>query len=307
LLTRLNLKSFFCFSLVLSIFFITKPALSNDKDEKAWKIGASAGIEYDDNLTRIEQDILSGESDHAYIFEVNGSYRFLDTQDFELEASYDFYQSLYDDRSDFDFQSHGFNLGAAHEAENIDFGADFNYTTTSLGEIDFLDIFMLIPRMGIVLSPILYTDISYMFQDKNFQTDNRRDASNHSIGLTQFLFFMDSRAYFSGTYRLESEDAEGEEFDYLGHLLKAAIKIHGPLDTVFKASYQYKLKDYDNITPSIGEERKDTKNTIKVALSKSLYEYFNLKLSYEHIASESNLATVDFNENILSFLLGVHF
>lgn len=306
-MTRLNCKPFLCFFLLTAFLVNAVPAMGQDEDNKPWTIGASLGLEYDDNLTRIEQDIVSGDSDHAYIFELNGSYRFLDTSDLQLEAGYDFFQSIYDDRSDFDFQSHGFNLGAAHEEEKFDLSADINYTTANLDDLNFVDLFMFIPRVGISLSPALYTDISYMFQDKNFDTDNRRDASNHSISLSQFLFFMESKAYVSGTYRLESEDADGAEFDYVGHLLKAALKYPAPFETIFKASLQFKFRDYDNITPSIGEERDDTITTFKLELAKKLSRLFDVRASYEHIDSESNLATVDFSENILYLVLAFQY
>jgi hypothetical protein len=296
--------------LVFSIAFFlnaTQSLAADNEDDKPWHIGASAGIEYSDNVTRPEKDIVSGNSDHAYVFELNGGYKFIDSEDFEMEASYDFYQSLYDDSSTFDFQSHGFNLGAAQDLDKLDFGADLNYTTTELDEKDFMDLFMFIPRAGFLLSPKLYTDISYMFQDKDFETENTRDATQHSIGLTQFLFFMDSKAYLSGSYRLASEDASGAEFDYLAHIFKATLKIPGPFDTRFKASYEYKNRDYDNVTASIGREREDKINTFKGEVSKKILKVFNLAFVYEYINSDSNLPSVDYNENIASLAFGFQF
>ncbi|MFQ5450961.1 MAG: hypothetical protein ACE5E9_10050 [Nitrospinaceae bacterium] len=295
-----------CFFLGIAVIQSSIPVLAEESSEKEkrWHIGAKAGIEYDDNLTRVEQDIISNEADHAYTFEVDGLYKLVDTSALELDAGYNFFQSLYEDRSDFDFQSHSFNLSAAHEAEKVDTGLDYSYTYTTLDDDEFLGMHMLIPRVGILLTSHLYTDISYMFMDKNFFSANDRDAANHSIGFSQFFFFMKSKAYVSGGYRFSIEQAKGNEFDYFAHTVKGMLKLPTPLKSNLKVSYKYKVRDYDKITPSIGEERLDNKHTFRLLWYKTLFKIFELKLDYQHIISVSNLATVDFTENIIGVTFG---
>jgi hypothetical protein len=276
-------------------------------EDKPWHVDVSAGFEYDDNLARPEKDIVSNDSDIAGVFELGGGYRFLDTPDFKMEAEYDFYQSLYADRSEFNFQSHTFGLGASMERGKTDFGGNVSYTNSNLDGDDFMELFLFTPRMGIQLSPTLYTDVSYMYQDKDFDNERRRDAHQHSLGLTQYLFFMDSKAYLSGSYRVASEDARGPEFDYLANILKAALKMPGPVETTFNASYEFNYRDYDHRTPSIGKERLDKINTLKASLSKKLMEPFDLSFSYKYINNDSNLPSVDYDENILSIALGARF
>ena len=299
-------KSCICFILLLSICLIAGPVWGNngDEDKKPWNIGARFGIEYDDNVTRVEQDNVSGDGDNAYIFELNGAYRLLDTPDFKLETGYDFYQSIYDEKSDFDFQSHTFILSGSKEAGDLDLSVDYNYINANLSGDDFFGMHMLIPRIGILLTPRLYTDISFIFQYKDFDTDNKRDATNNSIGVNQFFFFMENKAYVNASYRIENEEATGGEFDYFGHKLKIGLKVPAPLETQFRFSYEFKLRDYDNVTPSIGEEREDKKNTLRFSLDKNFARFFNLKFKYEFINNESNLATVDYTENIVSLVFG---
>ncbi len=296
-------------SAIVLFLFLCVPAgiMAEDNEDKPWGLGASVGLEFDDNLTRIEQDIVSGDSDHAYVFEAYGSYRFWERAGLELEAGYDFYQSLYDDRTDFDFQSHSFNISAAQDAGKLDFGADYSYIYTTLGGDDFLGLHLFIPRVGISITPKLYTDINYILQGKNFFEDDDRDAVNHSVGITQFLFFMESRAYVNAGFRLEVEDADGDEFDYFGPVLKLGVKLPGPWETIWKAAWKYQFRDYNDITPSIGEEREDKINTFQLSAVKPLAKILDLKLEYEHIASDSNLPVVDFSENIVTLTLAAHF
>ncbi|UCD11521.1 MAG: DUF560 domain-containing protein [Nitrospinaceae bacterium] len=292
--------------LTLCLFTAGLPMLA-EGGEKPWHVDVTAGFEYNDNLTRPEKDIVSGDSDIAGVFELSGGYRFLDTPDFKLEGNYDFYQSLYADRSDFNFQSHTFNLGGSTERGNTDFGVDIAYTNSNLDGDDFMELFMFLPRMGIQFSPALYTDLIYMYQNKDFDTESRRDADQHSIGMTQFLFFMDSKAYLSGSYRLASEDARGAEFDYLANILRAALKVPGPFETLLNASYEFNYRNYDHTTPSIGKEREDKINTLKAGLSKKLTEPFDLGFNYQYTNNDSNLPSVDYSENIVTIALGAHF
>jgi len=276
-------------------------------EDKPWHVDVSAGFEYDDNLVRPEKDIVSNESDIAGVFELGGGYRFLDTRDFKVEAGYDFYQSLYADRSEFNFQSHTFALDGTTERDKTDFGANLSYTNSNLDGDDFMELFMFVPRMGIQISPTLYTDVSYMYQNKDFDTESRRDADQHSLGLTQYLFFMEGKAHLSGGYRIASEDARGPEFDYFAHILKAALKMPGPFETTFDAFYEFNYRDYEHRTPGIGKEREDKINTLKAGLSKKLVDPFDLNFSYKYINSDSNLPTVDYDENIIAVVLAARF
>ncbi len=64
--------------------------------------------------------------------------------------------------------------------------------------------------------------------------------------------------------------------------------------------YRYFYKDYTNITPSLGQERRDFRHTIQVGLSQPLNKWLYLNLNYEFIDSVSNLQSIDFTENIVS-------
>jgi len=296
----------FVFPVFACIAFGGPFALTQAAD-KPWHVDVGAGFEYNDNLTRPEKDIVSDDGDIAAVFELGGGYRFFDRPDFKLEGNYDFYQSLYADRSDFDFQSHTFSLGASTERGSTDFGADIAYNNSNLDGDDFMELFMFVPRMGIQLSPTLYTDLSYMYQDKDFDTETRRDAHQHSIGVTQFLFFMDGKAHVSGGYRLAHEDARGPEFDYLANILKLAVKAPGPLETSLTGSFEFNYRNYDHRTPSIGEEREDKIKTLKAGLTRKLTDPFEVRFDYQHTDNDSNLPQVDYAENIVTVGLNATF
>lgn len=283
--------------------FLAIMAEKPQKKNKRWGIEVSTGLEWDDNVTRVEQDAVTGETDIAGVFEFEGSFKILDEPKYDLEASYDFFQTLYEDITTFNFQSHGGTLSASGELGRADVGGSYNYTFTTLDADDFLAIQSVTPSLGFSHSQNQYTYLSYIFQDKNFFTDDNRDGNNHSIGVDHFIFFMDAKGYVLVNYRVETESTFGDEFEYIGHQAKLGLKAPLPFDSLIKASYRFNFRDYDNVTPSIAREREDNKHTFKVELSKEIFKNVNVKAKYEYIDSGSNLPSVDFTENIAQISL----
>jgi hypothetical protein len=270
----------------------------------------SAGMEFDDNVTVSAQDLATGEKDFAYIFEFAGAYRFLDTQRFNLEASYDFYQSIYDTLSDFDLQSHIFSLGGTYKFQDFDLDVFASYNRNTLGGEDFLEIFTIAPQVGFFPTERWFSLIRYSYEDSGFFTDPARDGKNNGLGTDNFVFFMQGKSYLMFTYRFENKDTRGPEFTYDGHFATIGAKTILPFWNrrgTFNLAYKYFYKDYTNITPSLGQERHDLRHTIQVGVAQPLNTWLQLNLKYEFIDSVSNLQSIDFTENIASFNFNVFF
>ncbi|MBT3368467.1 MAG: tetratricopeptide repeat protein [Nitrospina sp.] len=277
-----------------------------EKPEKLWKVTASFGWEYDDNVTREEEDTVTEVADYSTVYEVAGTYRVLKHEGYEVEAGYEFFQSLYEDVTAFNFQSHGFTFSGTKEFGRWDTGLDYGFTQNMLDGNNFLGIHSIVPSVGFATGENMFTHVSYMLLDKNFQSGDNdpRDAVNHSIGVNHFIFFNQNKAYVLLGYQLASENTRGAEFDYTGHRLSAAVQSPAWWSTKAKLSYTFALKDFSNVTSSIGEERLDKKNTLHFLLSRKFLDHFEGKIDYQHIISDSNLASVDFDQNVLKLEVG---
>ena len=274
--------------------------LADKKEKKRWGITASVSWEHDDNLTREEQDIVTGEPDTAMVYEFGGEYKIIDTPKYGLDVSYDFFQSIYKKITNLNFQSHTLALSGSTEFEKWDAGINYMYIYNLLDDQDFLYIHTVTPNIGFSILPTLYTAVNYTFMNKKFPDSEGRNADNHSGSFSQFVFFMDGKAYLSLSYKLDDEDTVDNEFDYLGHLYTLGAQTKLPFESKINVSYKYSHKDFDTITSSIGEIRRDDKQTINVALTKKLFKILELKINYQYIDSRSNLESVVFTENILT-------
>ncbi|MGV1098673.1 surface lipoprotein assembly modifier [Thiovibrio sp. JS02] len=271
-------------------------------EAKDWSLTLGAGFEYDDNLSVEEQDLVSDQSDTAAVFELEGGYRFGEKFPGNPEITYNFYQSLYDDYSEYDLQSHTLSLAGEEEFGKATAGLDYSYSYTTLDSDGFLQTHGLTPGLGYALTSQVYLHGSYIFLDKDFRQsgNNPRDAVNNSLGADLFYFFRENQKDFLQLgYRLEDENASGSEYEYQGQILKVSVQMVFAEETLLRLAYKYNLKDYDNITESIGVEREDTRQAFQVTVSRPLYGRLFGRLDYQHLMNDSNLPATDYTENII--------
>ena len=173
-----------------------------------------------------------------------------------------------------------------------------------------METYSIAPQIGFFPSERWFALIGYSFEDFQFFKDPARDGENHSVGMDHFVFFMKGKSYLLFSYRVENKITRGDEFTYVGHYGTLGVKTPLPIwdqKGTFNVTYRYFYKDYRNITPSLGRERRDLRHTVQVNLSQPLCKWLQLNLNYEFIDSVSNLRSIDFTENIASLAFSVSF
>jgi len=283
--------------------------------EKRWSVSGSLGVEYDDNVSTDEVDSRSGQSDKALLIDLGASYKPEFGKTYGLELAYDFSQSLHDDLDNFDLQIHSLSASVEREVKPWDLGFTYLYSRTLLGGDDFLGIHSLTPSVGRSINEQWYVSLRYGLQVKDFKqsANDARDAVNNGLTFDNFIFFDQSRSYVSLGYRIEGEDADGNQFDYVGHFFHAKAKLRVPVvalekfKPILRLGFEYSNKDYSNITPSIGAERDDDRVTLSGAFRLDVTDTVNAELGFESIQASSNLPTADFDENIVTFKVGAKY
>ena len=275
---------------------------------KRWYLSANAGVEYDDNVTVSEVDNTTNLDDIAAVFDLSAAYQIYKTNTAEIELGYDFYQSLYDDLSDFDLQSHLISAIASNEFGGIDGTLSYSYNYLRLGGESFLETHSIMPSIGFSFVDNMYHTLSYNYKDKEFTDNTARNADVNAVGSDNYYFFEDGKSFAYLNLRLEDEDTVAPEFDYTGYYVTIGAKSVLPIFVInpeVRFTYQYYLRDYENITTSILEEREDERNTFTLSIKKQITDIFNINLNYQYIDADSNLSSSDYTENIFTVTLGV--
>lgn len=264
---------------------------------RRWSLSGSVGLLYDDNVTAREVDSTTGDGDGGASAELAATYRLGDEAPYALELGYDLFQTVYFDASDFNLQVHSLSATGSRSLETVEAKLGYRYTLSTLGGDRFLDIHEVRPSVELALSPRWYAIAGPRFQVKRFDTAPRRDARQAAFGALSFFFFNENRAYALGGLRFESENADGSEFDYDGLVLETGLHVPFGLrgrPYEIDLGYRHRRRDYDHVTPSIGERRDDRIHTFRARLTRDLGESFELRLELEYTDSESNLPAADY-------------
>ncbi len=273
--------------------------------DKPWWITSGVSLKFDDNVILEEQDTVSEEQDLAvtYEFGLGARYNFFENASFQM--GYDFSQTLWHKLSQFDYQSHYFSASTSYASGDWDADLSYGFNYSLLERSDFIAFHNISPRLGFVPQPNLYTSVSYSYSIKNFIASNTRDGDNHSGSLSQFLFFMENKAYALLSYGLDLEDTQDPEFDYIGHSASAALRVPGPLKISAGLNYNYYFQNYKNITASIGERRFDATHTIQLNFSRPVVDSLEFNFDIKRVMSNSNLVSVDFTQNV--YMIGLSY
>ena len=271
-------------------------------EDKRWTFKAFAGVEYDDNLTVVEQDIVSNVDDSALILEVDATYRLLKGEGYSAEASYNFYQSIHEDVSTFDLQSHTGNLLVEKEVSEMDLSLNYAYSYLRLDNVDFLGIHSISPGIGYLMRPDTYVTFNYSYMSKDFMqsSNDGRDANNQAIGSDVYYFFLDNKTYAMLGYRAVFENAHDTQFDYDAHKLYANLKFPLRWKTTAALSYRYEIRDY-NLNPAIAVDREDNIHIFDIRLTRPITDSLELSLEYEYTNSDSNLESSHYDGSIVLF------
>jgi len=261
-----------------------------------------------DNLSVTDIDVSSERHDIAAKASILVSYDQGLGENLNLGVSYKGSQTLYEDFTNFDFQSHLFTAKADYKIKGYKVGVIYRNVDSTLSGEEFLKLGQISPYVSKFVGKKTFIRAAYSLSDKTFETIESRNAKEHQGRLDAYYFLDGTRQYVIIGYALEHSNAEDDPFDYVSNRLKfryAQRVSLGRRKLKLGASWIYEARDYENITPSIDSVRADKRNRgkidIEVPINKSLYS----RVEYQRELNSSNLPAADFNRNTVTFTLGL--
>lgn len=279
------------------------------EDNEGLSLNISAGGEYDSNITVSELDTTTNVGDWAALLDFSAGYKVKSDAKTSFEFGYDFSQSLYSSEGDFNLQSHAITANADTEMNGFDLGLAYGFYSNSLGGDKFLDMHSISPSAAIFFGEGSYVRADYTYYKKSFTVLDDRDANTHSFGASLYQF-MDGGDYFTFGLRYEKENTFSDEFDYKGWVAKAGFQSKfdiGSDEAKLSLTVEYKDRNYENKTLSIGEKRDDKRTTFRAKMTYPIFGAFSLMPEYRYVKASSNLASADYNEHVIGATLGYSF
>ena len=277
-----------------------------EAEARPWTLGFGAGLFYDSDVTRQEIDRTSGEPDGAGELELDASYTLPVGWGVELEARYDFYQSLYFEAHDFDLHSHALGLQAERRLGAGEASLGYLYSLNLLDGDRFLDFHELRPAYGLAPTGWWYGWLSPALRVKRFDEDPRRDAEQGALSLMQ-LFALGS---WDRTLLLllegELEDADDRAFDYRGFAASAGIGLPfaiGERIQRLDVRYRLRLRDYSDRSSAPDGRREDLIHSARARLDVPILRRVVLRIEYEFEDATSDVRSADYTDHTIGGLL----
>jgi len=181
---------------------------------------------------------------------------------------------------------------------------DYEYQHTLLDNTRYLARHSGIFSLDFSEAPFLLTQLTYRGQKKHYYnqlylgTADDRNAFNHRAGLTQYLFFSEKTRYIHGGYFYDTDDADGNNWDYKGHFVNAGFYTPLVYGVGFRVLGEYYWQNFDNIHTTFLKKRKDREWTTIVSLDRDFGKYLNLSAYYAHVNHNSNIDAYAYDRNI---------
>jgi len=298
-----GMKPFFA---IMCAAFIVVPAAA--QEENPFKLEAEVGVRYDDNITVDESDANSRRGDSSFLLRANLGADLIKKKKFSFSGRYSISQSLHDELTDFDLQIHGISLQAKTKIGKVNVAANYRFNYIKLGGINFLEINSIRPNIGFLVAKKTYLTASYEYREHSFKDAALFDRNaNRHTGATKAYFLLGKGKNITAGYKVGRHKATTADLSYWAHTVDAGLKLPVKLaskDATYRLRYQYRQKDYSGFDAGIGAVRGDKRHTMRTSLNVPFGKSFSAEFEYRYVDSNSNLASIDYNNHLLTFTLG---
>lgn len=282
--------------------------------KKKFSIDLTTKLQYDDNIILVPTtnvfNLRNKERKSTIeLFYLRGEYAFVRESNYDLSASYGFYQTITNKMRDMDVQDHILSLDLSKRGSMGSMPYDFkiNYA------YDYLlsDYHYLLQRHTIRPVFILMENktnlsvVQYAFQIKEFREkplfpEDNRDAVNHEAGFIHFLRFNAAKHHIKAGYFYDKEYSEGANWDYHGDKLVTGFQYTFPKDIRLTTDYEYKMVRYKNNNIYFDKKREDMERALNVVVSKDIGKGWSVSLEYLRRRNSSNIDLYDYRKNLYS-------
>ncbi len=273
----------------------------NGNAHSSFSAEVRVGAEYDSNVSVDEIDAASEQSDYAAILGAQFEYQHEFNGAAEISLGYDFTQTLYNEFSNLDRQTHMLSADLKHKVKAVDIGVSYHYIDSKLDNDDFMTLKRASPYASMFLSRKIFARAAYVYTDKEIINRSARDANTDTGELDVYWFRRGLRSYFNIGYRYKNENANAARFDYKSNSVKLRyIQRFQLFERLAKLelAWRYEDRDYSSPTPSIQQDRADERHRWEIDLEIPVLEDAAVLFYYKFSDYDSNLPRADYRQHV---------
>ncbi len=306
------MKNYFYFPLAVSAISLANSLYAATP---AGSIRLEAGTESDSNLSVVELDQYSTQSDWAALLNarLNGSWKASDKLD--LKAGYNYLTKTYQDNESFDLAIQQMFADASYNFDVFTLGASVHNADAELADRDFLQLQQTSIYASRLFNKRFFVRAAANYQEKEFPGNSGRNANNTGFAGDMFVFFREGNTFIVAGVTREEEDAKQDQFNYDAFSLRASINHKFQAwgkPSKLQLGMRYHDRDYsavisDTDNSSNDSRRNDNHRIANIEWEINLTPKITATSKIERGNYESNFAAADYSETLASVTFGVTF
>jgi len=274
-----------------------------------------AGTEYDSNLSVVELDQYSTQSDWAALLNARLNGRWKASDKLDLKAGYYYLTKTYQDNESFDLAIQQLFADASYNFDVFTLGASYHNADAELAEKDFLQLQQTSLYASRLFNNRIFVRAATNYQDKDFPGNAERNARNTGIAGDVFVFFQQGNTFVAAGFTREQEDAAQDQFNYDALSLRASINHKFPVwgkASKVQLGMRYHDRDYSAATIPTDDGqtdsfRSDNHRVANIEWEIHLTPQITATSKIESGDYQSNFAAADYSETLASVTLAVTF
>lgn len=287
-----------------------RPGVAEGERRKPWSLYGQLGFAYDSNVVIAPSSFPTNKDDGLTAIGLGGDYTWFNSNLGSLRASYDFYQSVHFQLTQFDLQGHSLWLNAASKPGTVTYGLAVGYDFYALDYQTFYQEGLGTPWVAFAEGPGAATQLYYSVRGRGFfrQPFNpgRNDLDN-AFGLNQAVALWSPERVLSVGYQFDSDNTlsngpMGRDFQNNGN--QVDIDLRFPIADVARGevAYLFRLENYQfpNSRSAFVFRRHDHAHQFVVALAHDLTQNLALTLDFIGVLHGSNLSEFEYNRFIVT-------
>jgi tetratricopeptide (TPR) repeat protein len=286
---------------------------------KRWAVHASTGIQYDSNVVLNVEGMplpagVTRKSDWLGIVSLGGGYSLLKTEKTEVQAEYNFFQSLHFSITDYNITQNTIKLQGKYDYSNLlSFRGSYSFEQVLLGGVQY-DYDHTVSASGVLTQESgagTTVEARYRYTTyKNIElvpNNNERTGSNYQLGFTQQMPIK-SIAVIRAGYSFDMDRADnGDSWDYNGHRVSVGVNFPLPYNVQLDLSSESHWRSYQGVGSYATYKRNDTSWTSNLMLNKVFSKQYSATAGIYADRTYSNVPEFDYTRYITSLLFNMRF
>ena len=276
---------------------------SSGNSQRPWNLSLLTAYEYDTNLPQIDDFTGLGsdvdKDDSRGLVAAFGEYRLLQTIDSTVGLLGTVFSNFHFDQDSFDLQSYNGGVYGNRLAGPFIFSGYYQFVETILGGDELSQEHRLTPSVSLLQGTVGHVTGYYEYNTADVRGPvlvpaQARDAQVHSVGATQafYLFGGRGRLYFG--YRFDNAEADGDDFDRVGHHVSARAELPLGRRLVADLDVRQFWDDYPdpNSLDFFGRPRIDRRTEVRAGLQLYCTCHLSQRLDYTFVNNDSNVTNL---------------